>query len=54
MDGLWDVVTWSLMFVVYLVIGGVVLMVLFWVIVAAAIITGSLWKRLRKRRASAG
>ncbi len=54
MDALWDFVTWSLMLVVYLALGGVALLVLFWVGVGAAVITGSLWKRLRKRRAPAG
>jgi hypothetical protein len=49
MDGLVDVVTWSLMLVVYLVIGGVVLLVLFWSVVGAVVLAGSLWKRRRKR-----
>ena len=53
MDALWDVVTGSLMLVVYLAIGGVALLVLFWVVVAAVVIMNSLWKRLRKRRAPA-
>ena len=49
MDGLLDAVTWSLMLVVYLLIGGVVLLALFWGVVAAVVITRSLWKRRRTR-----
>ncbi len=51
MDGLWDVVTWSLMLVVYLAIGGVVSMALFWAAVGAVVVAGGVWKRRRKRRA---
>ena len=54
MDALWDVVTGSLMFVVYLALGGMSLLVLLWVVVAAVIIMKSLWKRLHKRRAPTG
>lgn len=53
MDVLWDFLTGSLMLIVYLALGGVALLVLFWVVVAAVVIMKSLWKRLHKRRAAA-